>query len=199
MLNIRTCTLQDEADIVDICHITGDTSIDKTLFALKWCLYYVWYETENCFVVEDTDRAKVVGYILGTLDTEKQTAAFDRIMLPKMKAHWRSMPHKTLKNRRDYLTLRAINTNSFSYLYAQYPAHLHINLHPDYQRQGLGHKLFTAYEDNLIQKGIPGYHLVVGGDNATGISFYKKLGLEELGDFTQLGKTLAIAYGKRFI
>ena len=59
-----------------------------------------------------------------------------------------------------------------------YPAHLHINILPKYQRKGIGHNLMNSLEIHLKEKNVKGYHLGVSTKNKQGINFYKKYGLE---------------------
>ncbi len=194
---IRTSRLSDEEDLIEICHLTGDTRIDAYLLALRWCLDYLWYDTENCFVAEDTETGRVAGYIVGTLDTRQQEQRLMEVMLPKIKAHWKSVRPKTLACWQNYLLMRSSLRNPDSKLLAEYPAHLHINVHPDHQGKGLGSRLIAAYEKNLIQNGVRGYHLGVGGDNQIGISFYKRQGLDNLGKIPGPKHPLVIYYGRR--
>jgi GNAT superfamily N-acetyltransferase len=65
----------------------------------------------------------------------------------------------------------------------QYPAHLHIGLLPDWRRKGIGTALMTAFADYLHAMGIPGYHLYVSSFHPLGLAFYRKLGLDDLGQF----------------
>ncbi|HKJ28087.1 MAG TPA: GNAT family N-acetyltransferase [Anaerolineales bacterium] len=198
-IKTRNLSPEDEARLIEICYLTGTTVLDKYLFALRWCLYYLWYEAENSFAAVDTASGQVVGYILGTLETAAQEAHFRQVVVPKIKTYWRSSHRKTLRTWAAYRALlRTTDSSLFHDLYAQYPAHLHINTHPDHQRKGIGHKLIQAYEANLMARGVPGYHLLVGGDNEIGIAFYRKLGLTELKKVPPAGKSLVIAFGKTF-
>ena len=63
---------------------------------------------------------------------------------------------------------------------AAYPAHLHIDLLPEYQRQGLGSRLVDTLADHLRKKGVPGVMLTVGGSNEVGQSFYNKYGFARI-------------------
>lgn len=194
---IRTSQFSDEQDLIEICHLTGDTRIDPYLLALRWCLDYLWHDTENCFVAEDTESGKVIGYIVGTLDSRRQEQRLMDVMLPKIKAHWKTVRPKTLARWQNYLMIRSSLRNPDSALLADYPAHLHINVHPDHQGKRLGSRLLAAYEQNLIQKSVRGYHLGVGGDNQVGISFYKKRGLDYLGKIPGPKHPIVIYYGRK--
>jgi ribosomal protein S18 acetylase RimI-like enzyme len=196
-IGIRTARLEDEPDLIDICHRTGNPRIEPYLFGLRWCLDYLWHDTENCFVAVDHNTNRVVGYIIGTLDSAAQVKRFNSIMRPKIKRHFRHMRNKTIHDLTFYVTNRFINQGVLNNLFTEYPAHLHINLLPEYQRGGIGGKLLSAYEDNLRKKGIPGYHLGVAASNQVGISFYRKQGLDQLQTIPKFGKPLALIFGRK--
>lgn len=84
----------------------------------------------------------------------------------------------------------------FSDLFQSYPAHFHINFHPDCRGRGLGSQLVETYCEDLGKKGIIGVHLVTS-PGAANIVFYQRLGFqhEVKRDFNQMtllfmGKTL---------
>jgi ribosomal protein S18 acetylase RimI-like enzyme len=198
-IRIRNLCPKDEEQLVEICYLTGThTTSDKYLFGLRWCLYYLWHQSENSFAAVDENSGQVVGYILGALDTTAMEQHFQQVMVPKIKQHWQNTHHKTVLKWGRYIMLRMTESSAFKSLYPTYPAHLHINLHPEYQRKGIGRQLMQTYEDNLHKHEIPGYHLVVGADNQVGISFYRKLGLNQLKKFPSIGHSLVIAFGKNF-
>lgn len=62
----------------------------------------------------------------------------------------------------------------FSDLFDSYPAHFHINFHPDSRGRGLGSGLVTNYCDDLKRQQIAGVHLVTS-PGAANISFYQRL------------------------
>ena len=66
----------------------------------------------------------------------------------------------------------------FSDLFEKYPAHFHINFHPDCRGLGYGSELVQKYCEVLNDQLIKGVHLVtsVGAPN---ISFYKKLNFND--------------------
>lgn len=63
----------------------------------------------------------------------------------------------------------------FEDLFTEFPAHLHINFHPDCRGRGLGSTLVNAFIDDLQVLRIPGVHLVTS-PQALNISFYRRLG-----------------------
>ncbi len=59
--------------------------------------------------------------------------------------------------------------------FEQYPAHLHINVHPEGQGKGIGKKLIEAYCADLARAGIPGVHLITS-TTAKNPGFYRRVG-----------------------
>ena len=183
-IEIRKVKAEDETALIDICYITGDPKLkqifpDKQLFGMFWCLYYVWFEPENCFVAVDSETNKVIGYILSTKDTEKQEKHFKSKMTQKIKARRKELHLQTFRSRvYTYFIINKIHTRKRRLLYKNYPAHLHIDILPQYQRKGIGHRLMQTLEKHLESNNVIGYHLEVGVNNKLGISFYQKYGLE---------------------
>jgi ribosomal protein S18 acetylase RimI-like enzyme len=91
------------------------------------------------------DGPKVLGYLSGCLDS---TAASSVVEVPGF--------------------------SIFSDLFDRYPAHFHINFHPDCRGRGLGSLLVESFCKNLVEKNISGVHLVTS-EGAPNVSFYKKL------------------------
>lgn len=75
-----------------------------------------------------------------------------------------------------------------------YPAHLHINLLPPYQRMGLGRQLMKALEHALRQHNCPGVSLCVGKHNHGAMRFYESCGFQVLGQHPG-----SVAYGKKLL
>ena len=73
---------------------------------------------------------------------------------------------------------------------ADYPAHLHIDLLPEFQHMGLGRKLMDALCEDLSSKGVKGIVLTVWIRNDNARRFYEKYG------FTLLEtKKTSVVYG----
>jgi GNAT superfamily N-acetyltransferase len=76
-----------------------------------------------------------------------------------------------------------------------YPAHLHIDVLPDFQGQGHGRRLMAAFEAAVSVAGAAGLHLGMLTTNVKARAFYDRLGFVELpvpdaGPITYLGKPL---------
>ncbi len=63
---------------------------------------------------------------------------------------------------------------TFKDLFHSYPAHLHINFHPDARGKGLGSVLVNHYVDFLKLKSTRGLHLITSPD-AANVNFYLRL------------------------
>jgi GNAT superfamily N-acetyltransferase len=63
---------------------------------------------------------------------------------------------------------------------ADYPAHLHIDLLPAYQRSGHGRKMIVTLLGALHDAGAPGAHLGVLAANTPARAFYHRVGFHEL-------------------
>ena len=63
----------------------------------------------------------------------------------------------------------------YSDLFQTYPAHFHINFHPDCRGRGLGSQLVEAFCNDLVNLKIKGVHLVTSR-GAKNIVFYRRLG-----------------------
>lgn len=66
---------------------------------------------------------------------------------------------------------------AFAAHFRNYPAHLHINCHPESQGKGIGGQLVKKVVSELKSMKVPGLHIMTGVD-ATNQSFYKKLGFD---------------------
>ncbi len=81
-------------------------------------------------------------------------------------------------------------------LTARYPAHLHINLAPQFRSRGWGERLVAAFVEDARSAGAPGVH-VVTGRGVRNVRFYTTCGFVEVGsviwrdrELVMLGRTL---------
>jgi len=74
-------------------------------------------------------------------------------------------------------------------LVQEYPAHLHIDILPECQRQGWGRKLMDVLVEELKGRGAKGVHLGMAGDNVAAGRFYETLGFERFGEVMDGGKS----------
>jgi ribosomal protein S18 acetylase RimI-like enzyme len=62
----------------------------------------------------------------------------------------------------------------------EYPAHLHIDLLPELQGQGIGRLLIDTLRSALAERGVSGVHLTMDPANTGARAFYDRLGFAEL-------------------
>ena len=187
MYTIRAYEPTDEKDVVEICYRTGFLGEtlegigrfeDKYLFALLFCLYYLWFEKENCFVSVDPN-GKICGYIMGSKNTTIQQFEFFKKMVPRILA--RLFTHTLFVSPKTFGTcvlfvlslLFGFKEKNFE---EKYPAHLHINISPEYQKAGLGSMLLSALEYKMVEDRVKGIHLLTSDSNFKAVPFYLKHG-----------------------
>jgi GNAT superfamily N-acetyltransferase len=163
----------------DICvrtgHEGGDARPlypDPSIFPTAFSDPYVAFEPELAFVVDDGERA--VGYIIGTADTAAFVKRYRGEWLPSVADRW---PLTDGTGPTDDLVrlLHAPERMLWSELDA-YPAHLHIDLLPEYQGRGLGRALMQRFLGALAAAGVPAVHLGMVTANTKARAFYERLG-----------------------
>lgn len=159
--------VRDIPAVERICLATADARLRKTAAArentlLLYNRYYTRACPADCFVaVNEADEA--VGYILGA---------------PNYRAYCEGFRKHECKEIRKLGFLRGVRAYFEPKLqkkYAKrYPAHLHIDLLPEVQGQGMGTALMDALKANLRAQNVQGVFLCVGNDNKKALRFYKK-------------------------
>ena len=109
-----------------------------------------YYNEPTCTIDVAVKQNKVVGYISCCVDSEKAM---------------------------DYFSEKMSYYKLFKDQYKDYPAHLHINCHPQFQGLGAGSLLIQSLIKRLRQNGSCGLHLVTD-PQAANVVFYGKNGFE---------------------
>ena len=185
MSAIRAYDKKDRERVREICLKNADCLYapeeTKQYILLMYCDYYIEQEPENCFVaVDDNDNA--VGYIICAKDYEEYAKTFKRTYLPQADA---ISPKRFVEARLDLL--------SHAMFKSLYPAHFHIDIDEEHQREGLGSLLVSTLTVHLKHKGLSGMMLVCGADNQQAINFYKKNGFKTLLT-TKVGRAMALDF-----
>ncbi|MBB4749566.1 ribosomal protein S18 acetylase RimI-like enzyme [Actinoplanes lobatus] len=179
---IRAYRPSDLDAIYDICVRTaasggdarGRHSSDRLLGDV-WAVPYVIREPEHAHVLDDGTGA-AVGYILGTADTPAFVEWYRSEWLPA------TVDRFAADDPRD-TGLLAVHRDPDRMLrpeFAPYPAHLHIDLLPEWQGRGMGRGLMAAFLDGLRAAGVTGVHLGMAAENHGAYAFYRRLGFEDL-------------------
>jgi ribosomal protein S18 acetylase RimI-like enzyme len=151
---------------------------DKVLFGYLFCVYYPRYELESCYVAVD-DKNSIVGYILGTTDTKNQEKKFSLKMVWRIFLRllfYSSWRYPESFKAVIYIIKNAKYDKDKEKVLRENPAHLHINVLPEFQHSGTGAMLIETYEDYLKSKGVKGLHLHTSNHNIKALPFYNKRG-----------------------
>lgn len=197
---LRESKQTDEHDIAEVimaCHWESPVA-DHELLALRWIRQFLVTESQNCYVLEHPVIRKVVGYIVCATDTIAYENEFENTYFPMIKnrfAELEAQGFEYLEENRKLLFFSQIQESGIDL--TNYPAHLHINILPEYQRSGYGRMLLSAYEENLRKRRVKGYHLGTAAGNTKGLSFYNKHSLDLLHTTYKDGKPAISILGKR--
>lgn len=116
----------------------------KKRFFNRWLGHYLSHYSDTTWIaVAEGEAAKVLAYLTVCPDT-----------LEFMK----SFPLASLELFKD--------------CYQSYPAHLHMNTHPEARGQGLGAKLVLLAFAELQEQGVSGWHLITG-ESERNVGFYE--------------------------
>jgi ribosomal protein S18 acetylase RimI-like enzyme len=189
----QTATLRpyrpaDLDDLYRICLLTGDSGGDGSRLyrdpKLVGHLYagpYGVLSPETAFVVEDGEG--VGGYILGTIDTRAFEARLEAEWWPALRPRYADplgTPPETwtADQRAAYLIHHPFAAPRR--VVEPFPSHLHIDLLPRFQGQGLGKRLIDLWLETARDMGSRGVHLGVSRANTRAIRFYRAYGLDQL-------------------
>ena len=175
----------DRADVYDVWVRTaaaGDDargrSVSDDLPGDIWAGPYLELEPELAFVVtvpasdRETGTERVAGYILGTADTRRFVDRYRAEWLPRFAARYPEVNDDTRAGHRpERMLVPGVD---------EYPAHLHIDLLPELQRQGWGRALVRRFLDAAAERGAPGAHLGFDPANTGAAAFYERLGFRPL-------------------
>lgn len=206
MTRIRGYRPGDREAVEDICvrtaHEGGDSRPyyeDPGIFPTIFALPYVVLEPDLAFVLDD-GAGRAVGYILGTADTPRFVENFRTEWLPSAAERYPkpdghpSAP--SIPNTPDEAMIRLLHHPERMLFpeVAAYPAHLHIDLLPEWQGRGHGRALMRTLLEALQDKGAPAVHLSMVTANTAARAFYDRLGFHEIevpdpGPVTCLGRT----------
>jgi ribosomal protein S18 acetylase RimI-like enzyme len=189
---IRPYTEGDLEDLYRICLATGwsgeDASAiyeDPKLVGHLYAAPYGVLRPECALVAEDAEG--VAGYILGAADTAAFEAELEAEWWPKLRPEYADpagQPRRewTPDQRLAFLIHHPVPTPAE--LAERFPAHLHIDLLPRLQGQGLGRRMMDAWLALAKSMGAAGAHLGVSAANHRAVRFYRAYGLEEQSEWS---------------
>ncbi len=187
----------NQSDVEEILYRTGfigddltekDMFIDPHLFSYLFARHYLTTEPQHCFVCW-VDK-KAAGYILASSDSERQIKHYMQSVYPLALRRLETIKHANtrLLAKRALEGYRRLSLSRIpNPIYRDYPAHLHMNVLHEYQRQGIGSQLLLCLLERLEMEGVKGIHLVTANHNNKAVRFYRKHGfhllLEKAGNF----------------
>ncbi|KAF8528453.1 acyl-CoA N-acyltransferase [Hysterangium stoloniferum] len=185
---IRTARPSDDEALSKICLLTGAAGLSAVdahsipvLLGLLYALPYNRLETTFGFVLVDDGSSEVVGYVLGTTDTERFEQVAEQEWWPPLRLRYEKTedPSRTPADNRLISAIHSPYKNPAD-ITSRYPAHIHIDILPSHQGKSYGRKLMASAVEFLRGKGHSG--LFVGLDPANNMakSFYARLGFERL-------------------
>jgi ribosomal protein S18 acetylase RimI-like enzyme len=150
---------------------------------LVYAVPYVKLPTTFGFVMVNDKTSEVVGYVLGSSDTRAFEREAEKHWWPALRAKYPvDGPGKVTGKETDmgYMKLFQEMHTALEASIAFSPAHLHINILLEYQRQGWGKKLIGSVVEHLRGKGVEGVWVGLDPNNADAKKFYRKLGFEDI-------------------
>ncbi|MGH6654666.1 MAG: GNAT family N-acetyltransferase [Actinocrinis sp.] len=204
---IRLFRPDDRDAMADICmrtaevggdarHLYKDQDLMPDIFALP----YAYLEPDLAFVLDDGGRA--VGYVVAASDTPRFVKEFRERWLPLVAERHPAPKGEPATSDEQMAALLHWPERMIVPQIADYPAHLHVDLLPDYQGRGYGRRLMFTLFDVLARAGAPRVHLAMVTANTKARAFYDRIGFRVLdvpdpGVLTFLGRETALTPPER--
>ena len=183
---IRSYRPTDLGAVYDICVRTADGGadargmyIDDRLMGDIFAAPYVTLEPEHAHVLDDGSGI-AVGYVLGTADTETFARRYRDEWLPATADRYPVPADPPVTPSDMMLGLHLHPERMIVPELAAYPAHLHIDLLPEWQGKGFGRGLMRAFLAGVHAAGAPRVHLGMVPTNTAARAFYDRLGFTEI-------------------
>lgn len=196
MATIRPARLEDLDALHDVALKTGDAGEDATSLyldprvpGLVYAAPYAVHEPQSSFVAEDEEG--VVGYIVGARNTQSFAELLETVWWPGLRAQYADPSDLDFETWTPDQLLAFLIHHPFKTpqrIVDTYPSHLHINLLPRAQGQGLGAQLMDRFLMTMDAAGSRGVHLGVHPDNERAQRFYENYGFREVKDKKGKGK-----------
>lgn len=188
MHTFREFRQEDLSAIYAISVKTGDNGRDASalyddpkLMGHIYSAPYVLLEPDLAIVVEHKDQ--VVGYVVGTRDTQSWETRLERQWWPALRNQYEAPNPADHDNwtidqmRIDRMHSPRLIDREIS---ERYPAHLHMNLLPSIQGRGIGTALLHKWLSIVIKDGDRGVHVGANPKNTDGIAFWQRSGFETI-------------------
>lgn len=188
MITLRPYKSADLNSLYEISLATGYAGGDATglyqdprMIGHIYSAPYALLSPATSFVAEDADG--VGGYVVGVTNTRAFENQLEREWWPKLRAVYAD-PNGTpasgwnADQRRGYMIHHPFRTPDA--VVGAYPAHLHMNLVPRMQGQGVGKLLLERWLGEVSAPNAAGVHVGVSAHNPRGVRFWESCGFERL-------------------
>ena len=185
---VRAAVAADRAAFYRICLLTGDGGADASglcadpeLLGHVYVGPYLALQPQFAFALDDGTGA--VGYVLGAEHTHDFEQECERTWWPGLRERYPAPePGRRASWSRDEKLIDMIRNPlpTPGWALERHPSHLHIDLLPHAQGQGLGAQLIDRLLTALAAAGSPGVHLGVSTSNHRARRFYARVGFTEL-------------------
>ncbi len=166
MPTVRRYEQRDKDAVKRICLETAGQRFksDLPLLYTLYCDYYIEKEPNHCFVLTNM-QDEAVGYVICAYDYNTYYSEFKRTYMPRL------TKKQARERRAEHLFTRLLTK--------KYPAHLHIDILPEYCGGGGGKALVKALIDDLRKEGVRGLMLCTSPKNERAKAFFSSCGFTE--------------------
>ena len=188
MVKIRKAEISDLDDFYAIslatAHQGGNATHlykDPKMMGHIYSAPYLILGRDACIAVED--EFGVGGFAVGTISTRSFEDHLELEWWPNLRARY-ALPDEVKREvwTADEKLIHAIHNprTAPTTVVSKFPSHLHLNLLPRLQRQGVGRSLLNAWLDMAKNRGAVGVHVGVNKNNERGLRFWSKCGFSEI-------------------
>ncbi len=176
----------------DASHLYDDPKMIGHIYSAP----YLKLVPDLCFVA--VDDLGVAGFIVGAIDTHSFERLLEDRWWPALRAAY-DEPNQDLSadwsadQRRSFMIHHPEQTPVE--LARTHPAHLHMNLLPRIQGQGIGPKLLKLWLDKARELGATAVHVGANSRNTGAIGFWKKRGFKILDGLIDLPPSRTVWLG----
>ncbi|MEE9453919.1 MAG: GNAT family N-acetyltransferase [Paracoccaceae bacterium] len=203
MIEIRMATKTDMAALYQITLATGHYGADAgsvyqdpDLLGHIFAAPYLAFEPQSCFVAKDAQG--VVGFVVGTPDTRRFEARLSTDWWPDLRKRYPISDRQAPENLNpDQRLCQMIHRPEIAPrgLARAFPAHIHLNLLPRAQGQGIGRRLFVIWCKQMQDQGVKTVHVGASVYNPGAVIFWQKMGFETIDQQVYSIKTADNWYG----
>lgn len=203
MINLRSVQPDDINQLYIISLVTGDAGKDATalhrdgrMIGHIYSVPYTVLSPQTVFIAEDDEG--VCGYIAGVFDTVAFEERLEREWWPELRERYPDPSGDpstwNADQRRSYAIHHPKRVPAF--LTDRFPAHIHMNLLPRTQGQGIGSALLDKWLSNARDKGVKGVHLGASAGNHSGIRFWASRGFTQVELPPELASPSTVWFGQ---